>query len=114
MSLSLIPRHIKDVLVLDITGRVTIYDDGLRDTIRQFVSQGERRIVLNLAGVPYMDSGGLGQRVTAYTTVLNAGGKLRLLAPAERVRHLLKITKLDSVFTILENEDAIPGSSSAA
>ena len=113
MSLSLISRRIKDVLVIDMTGRVTIYDEALRDSVRQFVSQGERRIVLNLAGVSYMDSGGLGQLVTAYTTVMNAGGHLRLLLPAERVRNLLKITKLDTVFTILENEEAISGSSAA-
>ena len=114
MSLSLIPRHIKDVLVLDMTGRVTIYDEGLRASVRQFVDQGERRIVLNLAGVSYMDSGGLGQLVTAYTTVMNAGGQLRLLSPGERVRYLLEITKLNTVFTVLENEAAISGSSSAA
>lgn len=114
MSLSLIPRHIKDVLVLDMTGRMTIYDEGLRDSVREFINQGERRIVLNLADVSYMDSSGLGQLVTAYTTVMNTGGNLRLLAPGERVRHLLKITKLDSVFTILESEAAISGNSSAA
>ena len=114
MSLSLIPRHIKDVLVLDMTGRVTIYDEGLRASVRQFVDQGERRIVLNLAGVSYMDSGGLGQLVTAYTTVMNAGGPLRLLSPGERVLHLLQITKLNTVFTVLENEAAISGSTSAA
>lgn len=114
MALSLKPRHIDGVLVIDMAGRVTIDDGGFRDCVRQAVNQGERRIVLNLAGVSYMDSSGLGQLVTVYTTVISTGGKLRLLSPGPRVRNLLAITKLDTVFTILENEDAIRDSSSAA
>jgi anti-sigma B factor antagonist len=94
-------------------GKVTMYDEGLRNCVRQSLEAGERQFVLNLHDVSYMDSAGLGQLVTAYTTVMTAGGNLRLLSPGPRVRRLLEITKLDSVFTILENEGAIGGSTAA-
>jgi anti-anti-sigma factor len=107
MSLSLTTRHIGDVLVIDLAGKVTLYDQSLHQFVRQSLSDGARRLVLNLRDVFYMDSAGLGQLVTMYTTVLSAGGSLRLLAPSERVRHLLDLTKLDTIFTILETEAAI-------
>jgi anti-sigma B factor antagonist len=114
MSLSLTTRHLGNVLVIDMAGKVTLYDDSLHQSVRRALSGGERRLVLNLRDVFYMDSAGLGQLVTVYTTVMTAGGKLRLLSPGPRVRHLLSITKLDTVFTILESESAIADSYSAA
>ena len=113
MDLSLIPRHVGGVFVIDIAGKLTMYEDGLRNCVRESLDAGERRFVLNLRDVSYMDSAGLGQLVTAYIKVINAGGNLRLLSPGPRVRRLLEITRLDSVFTILENETAI-GDSTAA
>jgi anti-sigma B factor antagonist len=107
MDLSLLQRHVKDVLVVDMAGRVTTYDDTLRECVRRSLEQGERRFVLNLKDVSYIDSAGLGQLVRAYTTVLNAGGELRLLSPGPRVRYLLEITKLNTVFTVLDSESAI-------
>jgi anti-sigma B factor antagonist len=94
-------------------GKVTMYDDGFRDCIRQALDAGDRSVVLNLRDVSYVDSAGLGQLVRAYTTVINAGGNLRLLSPGPRVRRLLEITKLDSVFTILESEATIGGPTAA-
>ena len=114
MSLSLTTRHVSNALVIDMAGKVTLYDDSLHQCVRRSLAEGERRLVLNLRDVFYMDSAGLGQLVTVYTTVMTAGGKLRLLAPGPRVRHLLSITKLDTIFTIIENEAAIADSTSAA
>ena len=113
MGLTVTPRHLGSVLVIDMAGKVTMYEEGLRDCVRRSLDEGDRRFVLNLRDVTYMDSAGLGQLVRAYTTVINAGGNLRLLLPGPRVRRLLEITKLDSVFTILESEDAIGGSTAA-
>lgn len=114
MGLSVLRRHVNEVLVVDMAGRLTMYEEGLRECVRQCLAEGERRFVLNLKDVSYMDSAGLGQLVRAYTTVISAGGDVRLLSPGSRVRHLLEITKLNSVFTILENETAISGNPSAA
>ena len=113
MALSLIPRHVGSFLVIDMAGKLTMYDEGLRDCVRQSLEAGERQFVLNLREVSYMDSAGLGQLVVAYTRIINAGGTFRLLAPGPRVRRLLEITKLDSVFTILDNEAALGGSTAA-
>jgi anti-sigma B factor antagonist len=114
MSLTLASRRIANAVVIDIAGELTVYDEGLREYARQFLDSGERRLVLNLAAISYLDSAGLGKLVSLYITVKNAAGEIELLAPGPRVRELLKITKLDTVFTILENEAAVRASTSAA
>lgn len=86
MSMKVESRSVKGVLVLDCSGRLT-QDGGaamLRDSVRSALSQGQKQILLNLANVNYVDSSGLGELVSAYTTVRNQGGNLKLLAPPRR------------------------------
>ena len=103
MSVLMKAREVKDVLVLNISGRLTVSDHNLRDTVLQFLKAGKRQFVLKMSDVSYVDSCGLGELVTVYTSIRNAGGTVRLLTPSERVRVLLNITKLDTVFDILED-----------
>jgi anti-sigma B factor antagonist len=99
-------RAIGDVTVLDLKGRVTLGegDELLKDKINSLLNQGHRKIVLNLADVPYIDSAGLGEIVRTYTTVSRQGGKLKLLNLTKRIQDLLAITKLLTVFETYENE----------
>ena len=103
MSVVLTTREVRNVLVLNISGRLTVSDDNLRDTVAQFLKAGKREFVLKMSDVSYMDSCGLGELVTVYISVTNSGGRVRLLAPSARVRALLRLTRLDSVFDILED-----------
>ncbi len=106
MSMLLKPRRIDDVVVLDISGRITIGEGTLiiRDSIRRLLDAGDRKFILNLADCDYIDSSGLGELVTTFTTVRNAGGELKLLRLTNRVQDLLQITKLLTVFESFENE----------
>jgi len=106
MSVFLTAREIQGVLVLDISGRLTVSDHNLRNTVLRFLKAGNRQFVLRMNEVSYIDSCGLGELVTVYTSVRNLGGTVRLLTPSEKVRNLLSLTKLDTVFDILE--DAAP------
>ena len=109
-------RAVGDVVVLDLKGRVTLGDGDelLKDKVNSLVNQGQRKIVLNLAGVPYVDSAGLGQIVAAYTTVSRQGGSLKLLNLTKRISDLLSITKLLTVFETYDSEaDAVRSFSSA-
>jgi len=99
-----------DVLILDIKGRITLGegDELLKDKVNSLANQGKRKIVLNLAEVPYIDSAGLGEIVRTYTTVTREGGQLKLLNLTKRITDLLAITKLLTVFETYENEaDAV-------
>jgi anti-sigma B factor antagonist len=107
MTLSLTTRRVEGILVIDMCGKLTIYEDNFREFVRSSLQAGERSIVLRLAELSYLDSAGLGQLVSAYTAFSKAGGDVRLLAPSPRARQLLKMTKLDTVFTIFEDETAI-------
>jgi anti-anti-sigma factor len=80
--------------------------DGLRETIQCSLSAGDRQFILKMNAVSYLDSCGLGELVRIYTSVRTSGGNVQLLAPSQRVRELLRITKLDTIFEILE--DALP------
>jgi len=113
MGLSLTSRRIGSAVVIDMAGVLTVYEENLREYIRQVLDSGERSLVLNLADISYLDSAGLGKLVSHYVTVKNAGGDIGLLSPGVRVRELLAITKLDTVFAIFENEAALLGSTSA-
>jgi len=110
MTLSLTTRRVEGTLVIDMCGKLTIYEDKFREFVRSSIQAGERSLVLRLAELSYLDSAGLGQLVNAYMDFSKAGGDVRLLAPSPRVRQLLKMTKLDTVFTILEDETAIRNS----
>ncbi len=99
-------REVGEVLILDLSGKLTIGegDELLKDKINSLIQQGRRKLVLNLAGVPYIDSAGLGEIVRTYTTVSRQGGKLKLLNLTKRIQDLLAITKLLTVFETFDSE----------
>ncbi len=99
-------REVSHVTIVDIVGRITLGDETgkLRDTIRQLISEGKKKIVLNLAHVDYIDSSGVGELVSGFTTVRNAGGELKLLSLTKKVQDVLYVTKLYTVFDIKEDE----------
>jgi len=106
MSLKLETRKVDDVTVVDVSGRITLGEGSsiIRDTIRDLVSKGDKKILLNLGDVNYIDSSGIGELVAGYTSVTNAGGDLKLLSLTKRVKDLLQITKLYTVFDVHETE----------
>jgi anti-sigma B factor antagonist len=106
MSMSLTPRRLDDVVILDLSGRITMGEGTLivRAHIQKLLDGGERKFLLNLADVDYIDSSGLGELVTSFTTVRNQGGELKLLNLTRRVRDLLQITKLLTVFEVFTSE----------
>ncbi len=108
MSMLLRPRRLDDVVILDLSGRITIGEGTLiiRDALKRLLDGGERKFVLNLADCDYIDSSGLGELVTAFTTVRNANGELKLLNLTHKVRDLLQITKLLTVFESYDDETA--------
>jgi anti-sigma B factor antagonist len=110
-------RSVGDVMVLDIKGKITLGegDEQLKDKVNSLVNQGQRKMILNLAGVPYLDSAGLGEVVRAYTTVSRQGGSLKLLNLTKRITDLLSITKLLTVFETFDSEsDAVQSFSASA
>jgi anti-sigma B factor antagonist len=116
MSVNLTTHEKGNVIIVDASGRLTLGEgtSALRKRMRELVDGGSRRIVLNMAGVIYMDSSGIGELVTAYTTVTTAGGELKLLNLAKRAHELLSITKLYTVFETFENEGSAIASFSVA
>ena len=109
-------RSAGDVVVLDLKGKMTLGegDELLKDKINSLVHQGQRKVVLNLEGVPYIDSAGLGEIVRTYTTISRQGGSMKLLNLTKRITDLLSITKLLTVFETYDNEaDAVRSFSSA-
>lgn len=99
-------RQIGDVTVLDISGRITLGEGNvmLREIVRDMADKGNKRIVLNLAEVTYVDSSGVGELVKTHTTIRNKGGELKLVNLNKRVHDLLQMTRLASVFDIQEDE----------
>lgn len=99
-------RSSGNVTILDLRGKLTIGDGDelLKDKINSLVQQGQVRILLNLADVPYVDSAGLGQMVSSFRTVTRSGGALRLLNLTARIEEVLTITKLLTVFDTYESE----------
>ena len=115
MSLKYDVRQTRDVTILDLKGRLSLgealaFGPGsglvLSETIRELTKKGQKKILLNLAGVTYVDSSGVGQLVGALTTARNQSGNIKLLKPSVHVLDLLKTTKLDGVFDIQEDEAA--------
>src|SRR5439155_261222 len=106
MSMLVNPRRLDDVVILDLSGRITMGEGTLilRDRIQKLLAAGDRKFLLNLADVDYIDSSGLGELVTSFTTVRNHGGQLKLLNLTRRVQDLLQITKLLTVFEVFNNE----------
>jgi anti-sigma B factor antagonist len=103
-------RSVGDVTVLDLKGKMTLGegDELLKDKINSLIHQGQRKLLLNLEGVPYIDSAGLGEIVRTYTTVSRQGGSLKLVNLTKRITDLLSITKLLTVFETFDAEkDAV-------
>jgi anti-sigma B factor antagonist len=99
-------RRLDDVVILDISGRLTLGDGTvtLRDAIQKLLEAGDRKILMNLEDVDYIDSAGLGELVTAFTVVRAQKGQLKLLKLTHRIHDLLQITKLLTVFDSFDNE----------
>ncbi|MFB3825377.1 MAG: STAS domain-containing protein [Bryobacteraceae bacterium] len=108
MSIKLNTRQVGDVSVVDVAGRITLGEgsSALRDTLRELVTKNNKKILLNLGEVSYIDSSGIGELVSGFTTVTNQGGQLKLLNLTKRVKDLLQITKLYTVFDVHEDEAA--------
>jgi anti-sigma B factor antagonist len=106
MAITIEERHIGDVTVLDIVGRLTIDEAAvhLKDKIHSLISQQRTRIVVNLKNVPYIDSGGLGQLVASYGSVMRTGGAMKLLSVSARNHDLLSITRLVTLFESFDSE----------
>jgi anti-sigma B factor antagonist len=101
-------RQVDGVTIVDSSGRITLGEGSviLRDTVRDLLAKGSKKIILNLAEVNYIDSSGIGELVSAYTTVKNQGGELKLLNLTKKVNDLLQITKLYTVFDVKDDEAA--------
>lgn len=106
MSVKLNVRQVGDVSVVDVSGRITLGEgsSALRDSLRDLLAQNNKKILLNLSEVSYIDSSGIGELVSGFTSVANSGGTLKLLGLTKRVKDLLQITKLYTVFDVHEEE----------
>ena len=111
MSLNIGSRDVDGVTIVDLSGRITLGDESsgkLRKAVRDLLAQGHKKVLLNLGDVSYIDSSGLGELVSTYTTASNQGAKVKLLNVQKKVQDLLQITKLYTVFDSFDNEaDAI-------
>jgi anti-sigma B factor antagonist len=99
-------RQVDSVTVVDVSGRITLGEGctQLRELIREQIAKGNKKVLLNLADVTYIDSSGIGELVSAYTAVSNQSGQLKLLNLTKKVHDLLQITKLYTVFDIHNDE----------
>jgi len=106
VSVKLTTRQVGDVTVIDVSGRITLGEgsSALRDVLRELTAKGNKKILLNLGEVTYIDSSGIGELVSGFTTVANQGGTLKLLSLTKRVKDLLQITKLYTVFDVKDDE----------
>lgn len=101
-------RTVGEVTILDCSGKITLGEGTMtvRNTVREVLKNGGKKIILNLGDVSYIDSSGIGELVSTYTTVVNQGGKLKLLNLTKKIHELLQITKLLTVFQVFEDENA--------
>ncbi|HEV3207534.1 MAG TPA: STAS domain-containing protein [Terriglobales bacterium] len=106
MQLKLSTRVVKGVTIVDCNGRIVFGEESalLRDTLKKLIAENSK-IILNLSGVTYIDSGGLGTLVALYTTAHNAGGSVKLANLTQRVGDLLQVTKLLTVFEVYDSEE---------
>ena len=115
--MEIVERTVNEVTVLDLKGKMTLGegDEMLKDKINSLLAAGKKKLLLNLEGVPYIDSAGLGEVVRTYTTVSRQGGSLKLLGLTKRITDLLSITKLLTVFETFDSEnDAVRSFSASA
>jgi anti-sigma B factor antagonist len=106
VSMKIKTRQVDGVTIVDSSGRITLGEGSvqLRDAVRDLLAKGSKQILLNLGDVTYIDSSGIGELVSAYTTVRNQGGDLKLLNLTKKVHDLLQITKLYTVFDVKDDE----------
>jgi anti-sigma B factor antagonist len=106
VSMKATNRQVEGVAVVDMSGRITLGEGSvvLRDNIRDLIGKGQKKILLNLGDVTYIDSSGIGELVSAFTAVRREGGELKLLKLTKKVHDLLQITKLYTVFDIKDDE----------
>ena len=106
MSLKITTRQVDGITIVDCSGRITLGEGSVtvRDNVRELLSKGHKKILLNLGDVGYIDSSGIGELVSAFTTVRYQGGELKLLNLTKKVHDLLQITKLYTVFDVKEDE----------
>jgi anti-sigma B factor antagonist len=104
MSLSIEIRRVERAVVLELFGRLSVLQQDLRQLVWLLIQEGERNFIINLANVSYLDNSGLGQLCWIYTVSKNRGGDMKLLKPTPRIRKLLNVTKLDTVFESFESE----------
>ena len=106
MSMKVATRQVDGITILDLSGRITLGEGSvtLRDAVHDALAKGNKRILLNLGEVNYIDSSGVGELVSAFTSVRNAGGELKLLNLTRKVHDLLQITKLYTVFDVKDDE----------
>jgi len=108
VSMKISSRQVDGVIIMDCSGRITLGEGSvtLRDTVRELLAKGQKKILLNLAEVNYIDSSGIGELVSAFTTTKNQSGELKLLNLTKKVNDLLQITKLYTVFDVKDDEAA--------
>ena len=108
MSMKISTRQVDGVTILDCSGRITLGEGSiiLRDNVSQLLAKGQKKILLNLGEINYIDSSGIGELVTAFTTARKQGGELKLLNLTKKVHDLLQITKLYTVFDVKDDEAA--------
>ena len=106
MALTIATREVDGVIILDLSGRITLGEGSvqLRDAIRSLISKGSKNILLNMGDVNYIDSSGLGELVSAFTTAKNQQAEVKLLNLTKKVHDLLQLTKLYTVFDIKDDE----------
>ena len=106
MALTIATREVDGVTVLDLSGRITLGEGSvqLRDAIRGLISKGVKNVLLNMGEVNYIDSSGLGELVSAFTTAKNQQADVKLLNLTKKVHDLLQLTKLYTVFDIKDDE----------
>ncbi|MCI0362996.1 MAG: STAS domain-containing protein [Phycisphaerales bacterium] len=106
MSFRATAREVGGVTIIDLSGRITLGEGSsmLRQMVRDLLGKGQQKILLNLGDISYIDSSGIGELVSGYTTVRNQGGELKLLQLTKRVHDLLQITKLYTVFDVHDSE----------
>jgi len=108
MSMKASTRQRGDVVVVDLSGQIKLGEGSsvLRDTVKDLLAKGQRKILLNLGEVSYIDSAGVGELVSSFTSVRNQGGEMKLLHLTKKVHDILQITKLYTVFDVLDDEAA--------
>src|SRR5208337_4082413 len=106
--MKVVTRQVNDVTIVDLSGQIKLGEGSsvLRDTVKDLLGKGQKKILLNLGNINYIDSSGIGELVSAYTSVRNQGGELKLLHLTRKVHDLLQITKLYTVFDVKDDEAA--------